>query len=497
MREGQIDEQELLLRALTIECILDDIRQRYAGLGDPLKWTDATIRSFLEDMHAHIKQRILNEPELFLYQRQILKTKDEPLNIDSFKNHFIRRKNYPGTNTRNRYALLLGYRSADEYTRLRVFPELHEMRPAEKAVTDIETPKTTTQEIPELFPTVKHGLAVNILLFPFQHLGGHAVDMAALLREELYWLIGEDEFAHSLVNVAVWPDDTSVGKTEAEYLELGKEQGANVIFWGSYLSNADKTRSINLYYSLIGTQYQHLLERKNRVRLKDESLNLGSLDEDGFVQRVLNTCLAVASLQLNNSIRFIDYKQRVESELVINEAVYWRSKGRLHYDLKEFEQAVTHYEKALGIEPDHYKTMLNMGSALRELEKKTDAVGYYKKAIALNPEYDKAYVNLGNTYYALGSYEQCLQFYDKAKQLNPNDPYIYFNAAEVLFKQCQFEDSFKQLQEYYRLANSAADTKTALDEILEVLSQPVAQLTDTERSRLVKQITTFLQGLPE
>ena len=55
-----------------------------------------------------------------------------------------------------------------------------------------------------------------------------------------------------------------------------------------------------------------------------------------------------------------------------------------------------------------------------------EAISHYDKAIQLNPDYVDAYLNRGFAYKKLDQYQRAIQDYDKAIQLDRNYAYAYY-----------------------------------------------------------------------
>ena len=94
-------------------------------------------------------------------------------------------------------------------------------------------------------------------------------------------------------------------------------------------------------------------------------------------------------------------------------ATDWFPKG---YYAKEYEKAISFYEKAIELDPDYTMAYYNLGIAYRKQGNTTKAIESYKKAIELKPDYTKAYYNLGIAYHD-DDFDQALFYYKKAARL--------------------------------------------------------------------------------
>ena len=74
----------------------------------------------------------------------------------------------------------------------------------------------------------------------------------------------------------------------------------------------------------------------------------------------------------------------------------------------------------------------NRGVAYNDLKQYERAISDYNKAIELNPNFALAYNNRGWAYYCLKKYQQALKDFDKAIELNPNNTQAKNNRAACL-----------------------------------------------------------------
>jgi tetratricopeptide (TPR) repeat protein len=58
-----------------------------------------------------------------------------------------------------------------------------------------------------------------------------------------------------------------------------------------------------------------------------------------------------------------------------------------------------------------------------------NAIRSYDRAIEINPNYAEAYLNRGIAYRNLKDYQNAIRSYDRAIEINPNDAEAYFNRG--------------------------------------------------------------------
>lgn len=147
-------------------------------------------------------------------------------------------------------------------------------------------------------------------------------------------------------------------------------------------------------------------------------------------------------------------------------ALAWQLAGVLALRRGKPEKAVAAFERSLKINARQADTLINLGAALRALDRAQDALACYDRAIALDPrivfahnnranalaslgrniealesceralklqpEYAQAHNSRGNILRALGDASHALQSFDRALALMPNLAVAYVNRAAAL-----------------------------------------------------------------
>jgi len=113
------------------------------------------------------------------------------------------------------------------------------------------------------------------------------------------------------------------------------------------------------------------------------------------------------------------------------------------------EEAILNYEKAIEIDPDFYQAYNNLGNAQKRLGLLSDAISSYQACIRINPNYHLAHNNLGVAYYDIAKIEDSLSSYNKVLSIKPDYAPIYWNLhgccssiddAEKLLQKCVYYD---------------------------------------------------------
>jgi serine/threonine protein kinase len=124
-----------------------------------------------------------------------------------------------------------------------------------------------------------------------------------------------------------------------------------------------------------------------------------------------------------------------------NSADAYYNKGDALRKLKRYEEALTAYDQAILLNPNHTDAYYNKGIALGELKRYEEALAVYDQIIGLNPNSDHAYSAKGLTLHDLKRYEEALTAYDQAILLNPNHVFTYYAKGNTLHDLKRYEEA--------------------------------------------------------
>lgn len=111
---------------------------------------------------------------------------------------------------------------------------------------------------------------------------------------------------------------------------------------------------------------------------------------------------------------------------------YCANLGNALRDLGRFDEAVTAYRAALGLNPRDANTQNNFGVALKRMGRPEEALAAYRAALDLNPRFSMAHSNLGNALQDLGRHEEAVAAYRAALDANPAYAEGYGNLGNAL-----------------------------------------------------------------
>lgn len=85
--------------------------------------------------------------------------------------------------------------------------------------------------------------------------------------------------------------------------------------------------------------------------------------------------------------------------------------------LGEFDQAKEAFERALAIDPQHFRALTNMGNVALEQGEVDQAIEYYEQALKLNDEFANAHHNLGVAYRRKGQVGKSVRSLRRAQRV--------------------------------------------------------------------------------
>ena len=117
------------------------------------------------------------------------------------------------------------------------------------------------------------------------------------------------------------------------------------------------------------------------------------------------------------------------------------NRGNTLKELQRFDEAIASYDRALVLKPDHVGALNNRAVVLQVLQRNDEALASLDRALALQPNYPDALINRGLTLNALGRFDEALASYDRALALQPGSLPAHCNRGNTLRAMQRFEDA--------------------------------------------------------
>lgn len=117
-----------------------------------------------------------------------------------------------------------------------------------------------------------------------------------------------------------------------------------------------------------------------------------------------------------------------------------------------FDEAMTHYQRALAHRDTYAPAYNNMGTALRAQGKHDEAIAHYRRALELRPEYPDARFNLANAELAKGRPGAAIEQFRAALRREPDSVETHTNLAVALEASGDTAAAIAEFREALRLS---------------------------------------------
>ena len=102
------------------------------------------------------------------------------------------------------------------------------------------------------------------------------------------------------------------------------------------------------------------------------------------------------------------------------------------YENKQFDEAITHYERAIALRPDYAPAYTNMGAALRSKGRLAEAVAAHEKSLAFQPDDPDTHFNLANALLDLNRPQEAAEHFRLAGRQGPPGANVENNLGIAL-----------------------------------------------------------------
>ena len=111
----------------------------------------------------------------------------------------------------------------------------------------------------------------------------------------------------------------------------------------------------------------------------------------------------------------------------------YRELTNIYVSNRDYDSALSIYNKMLEVFPDDVQALINSGSICFYKKDFEKAISLYLRAIASEPENAAIHYNLGNVYAEIGNFSSALKYYTNAINLGAIQGYV-FSAIGILFQ---------------------------------------------------------------
>ena len=119
------------------------------------------------------------------------------------------------------------------------------------------------------------------------------------------------------------------------------------------------------------------------------------------------------------------------------------NRGCMYGELKDSENAINDFDKALSLNPDNIDALYNRGRFLVVMEKYNEALEDLNKAINLDNNSGDIYSVRGFAFLKLKKYDNAINDFNKAIKISKKDNDSYFNRGTLYFEQHKYDEALK------------------------------------------------------
>lgn len=137
--------------------------------------------------------------------------------------------------------------------------------------------------------------------------------------------------------------------------------------------------------------------------------------------------------------------------------IAWHQKGRLYYNLQDYENAVRAFELATYIDEYFLGAYLEKGKALEKLKRYEEAIESYKQTMELDDPTSYALLRIGKCYEKLGNKKEALDYYNKTVHEDPLLDKGWITITDFYIKLKEFQKALYNVNKALGIDNQNPD----------------------------------------
>jgi len=138
------------------------------------------------------------------------------------------------------------------------------------------------------------------------------------------------------------------------------------------------------------------------------------------------------------------------------EAAWYYHLGSRHLEANDDHAALANFNKAVNLQPDHYKAWFGRGMALGNLERHLEALKSFDQALAVQPNASFGWHNRAIALGKLGQRLEALNSFDRALEFNPCAASIWHNRGLTLIDMGLYDKAIQSFDRSLNLYPEAA-----------------------------------------
>ena len=149
----------------------------------------------------------------------------------------------------------------------------------------------------------------------------------------------------------------------------------------------------------------------------------------------------------------------------------WLGRGNVCSSLKCYSDAFAAYDKALALKPDLADAWLGRGNVFFTLKRCDEAFADYGKALALKPDLADAWLGRGNVFFTLKRFDEALAAYDKALTLKADLAHAWLGRGNVFSSLKRCDEAFAAYDKALALKSDLAEAWLGRGNVFSILKR--------------------------
>ncbi|MBN1125943.1 MAG: tetratricopeptide repeat protein [Sedimentisphaerales bacterium] len=107
----------------------------------------------------------------------------------------------------------------------------------------------------------------------------------------------------------------------------------------------------------------------------------------------------------------------------------------------QIDAAITHFQRALAINPDYQIAHYSLGVVLARRGQIDEAIAHFRKAVEIKPNFTEAHINLAIVMVSCGQVDEAIHHFKKALEIKPGYAVVHNNLGIALASRGQIEEA--------------------------------------------------------
>ncbi len=194
-------------------------------------------------------------------------------------------------------------------------------------------------------------------------------------------------------------------------------------------TNKGDIKTATQIYSAILQQFPNNKPATDGLKELQRNQSMAAHSDDQPPQNQINALFAM--LQQGQLDKVIEHARPMTHRYPNSIALY-DFLGIAHMGMRNYEQSIACFKRALHLKPDFAEPYNNLGAALKAQGRVDAAITNYHKAIQLKPGYAEAHNNLGIAQQETGNLDAAILSFKTALKCNPDFADAHFNMGSAL-----------------------------------------------------------------